>query len=52
MRRWTAALRMVMGAVAGGCGPSASDNPPQLWLARGADELHAALVDKGPPAPY
>ena len=51
MMRWTAALLM-LGALAGGCGPSASDNPPQLWLARGADELHAALVSTGPPAPY
>lgn len=51
MRRWAGALLMVT-AVAAGCGPSASDNPPQLWLARGADELHAALVSTGPPAPY
>ena len=51
MTRWPAALLMV-GAVAAGCGPSASDNPAQLWLARGADELHAALVNTGPPAPY
>ena len=43
---------LMMGALSGGCGPSTSDNPAQLWLARGADELHAALVDKGPPAPY
>lgn len=47
-----AAVILLLGAAAGGCGPSASDNPPQLWLTRGADELHAALVDKGPPAPY
>ena len=46
------AALLMMAALAAGCGPSANDNPPQLWLARGADELHAALVDKGPPAPY
>ncbi len=42
----------VTATLAAGCGPGASDNPKQLWLARGADELHAALVNTGPPAPY
>jgi predicted methyltransferase len=46
-----AATVLLMMALAG-CGPSANDNPPELWLARGADELHAALVSTGPPAPY
>ncbi len=51
MKRFAVAL-VTMGALAGSCGPGASDNPSQLWLARGADELHAALVSTGPPAPY
>lgn len=32
------------------CGPgSSSDNPPQLFLALGQDELHAQLVAAQPP---
>ena len=46
--RHMAALLM-MGALAG-CGPgSSNDNPPQLWLALGSDELHATLVAAQPP---
>ena len=51
MSRSVGAL-LLMTALAAGCGPSTNDNPPQLWLARGADELHAQLIATGPPAPY
>jgi len=43
------AALLMMGALAG-CGPgSSNDNPPQLWLALGTDELHAKLVAAQPP---
>ncbi|HEX8953940.1 MAG TPA: hypothetical protein VF945_18915 [Polyangia bacterium] len=50
MSRFPGALLM-MATLAAGCGPGGSANPPQLWLARGVDELHAQLVN-APPAPY
>ena len=47
------AALLMMGALAGalaGCGPgSGGNNPPQLWLALGSDELHAQLVAVQPP---
>ncbi len=46
---------VALGALAAavtGCGPGGGNTPAQLWLARSADELHAQLVDTGPPAPY
>ena len=47
MKRLAALL--MMGALAS-CGPgSSSDNPPQLWLALGSDELHAQLIATQPP---
>lgn len=48
MKRLAALL--MMGTLAASCGPgSGSDNPPQLWLALGIDELHAKLVAAQPP---
>jgi hypothetical protein len=47
MTKWAALL--MMGALAS-CGPGSTDNnPPQLWLALGSDELHATLVAAQPP---
>lgn len=40
---------LMMAAPLAGCGPSAGDNPAQLFLAIGSDELHAQLVAKLPP---
>ena len=43
-------MAALLGGAVGGCGPnSSSDNPPQLWLALGSDELHAQLVAAKPP---
>jgi hypothetical protein len=43
-----AAVLLMMGTLAS-CGGSSNDNPPQLWLALGSDELHAQLVAAQPP---
>jgi hypothetical protein len=44
------AALLMMGALAASCGPgSTNDNPPELWLALGSDELHAQLIAAQPP---
>lgn len=43
-----AALLMI-GALAGCGSGSTNDNPPQLWLGLGSDELHAQLLAVQPP---
>jgi len=50
MTRLVALLMMGATLASAGCGsPSSNDNPPQLWLALGSDELHAQLVAAQPP---
>jgi hypothetical protein len=43
------AALLMMGAALASCGPGTNDNPPQLFLAIGSDELHATLVAAQPP---
>ena len=43
------AALLMMGSALASCGPGTSDNPAQLFLAIGSDELHAKLVATLPP---